>query len=214
MAPRIDRNAFKDLTIKAGQKVMYDVPVAGEPPPEITWTINGRVMPAEGDSHAKIETEDYNTKLAARNATRADSGAYTITAINSSGRDTVTVQVLVTDKPSPPKGPLDVSDVHKEGCKLKWEKPEDDGGLPLEGYLVEKMDTDSGLWVPVGKAKGTSMEVGGLVPGKEYKFRVSAVNKEGESEPLETLKPIVAKNPFGRCLLRCFYLTYLKLCIF
>lgn len=198
MAPRIDRGAFKDLTLKAGQKIFFDVGVIGEPPPEITWTIKGRVMPAEGDSHHKIDTEDYNTKLAARNATRADSGAYTITAINSSGKDVATVDVLVTDKPSPPEGPLHVNDVHKEGCKLAWKKPKDDGGVPLEGYLVEKMDTDSGLWIPVGKTKGTEMQVTGLVPNKEYKFRVSAVNKEGESEPLESLKPIVAKNPFGQ----------------
>lgn len=190
------------MTLKAGQKINYDVPVIGEPPPEITWNINGKVMPAEGNNHFKIDTEDYNTKLTARNVTRADSGAYTITATNSSGRDTVTVQVLITDKPSPPEGPLDVSDVHKEGCKLAWKKPEDDGGMPLEGYLVEKMDTESGLWVPVGKTKGEKMEVGGLTPGKEYKFRVCAVNKDGESEPLESLKPIVAKNPFdepGKC---------------
>lgn len=169
----------------------------GEPPPEITWTIGGKVMPAEGDSHYKIEMEDYNTKLIARNSSRADSGAYTITAINGSGKDVVTVNVLVTDKPSPPEGPLDVKDIHKEGCKLAWKKPKDDGGIPLEGYLVEKMDTDSGLWVPVGKVKGTEMEVNGLVPNKEYKFRVSAVNKDGESEPLESIKPIIAKNPFG-----------------
>lgn len=40
-------------------------------------------------------------------------------------------------------------------------------------------------------------EVLGLTPGKEYKFRVSAVNSEGESDPLETLQPVLAKNPFG-----------------
>lgn len=37
----------------------------------------------------------------------------------------------------------------------------------------------------------------GLTPDKEYKFRVTAVNAEGESEPLQTEKSIVAKNPFG-----------------
>lgn len=40
------------------------------------------------------------------------------------------------------------------------------------------------------------MEVLGLVPGHEYHFRVKAVNKEGESEALETLAPIIAKDPF------------------
>ena len=42
------------------------------------------------------------------------------------------------------------------------------------------------------------MDVTGLTPNKEYKFRVMAVNKEGESEPLETSEAIVAKNPFGQ----------------
>lgn len=195
VAPRIDRIAFKDLTISSGQKIYFDVPVIGEPPPEITWNINGKTMPAEGDSHHRIDTEDYNTKLTARNARREDSGSYTITAINSSGKDTVTVTVTVTSKPTPPEGPLDISNVHKEGCKLSWKKPEDDGGMPLEGYLVEKMDVENGLWVPVGKTKGTGMEVTGLTPGKEYKFRVSAINPEGESEPLESNK-MVAKNPY------------------
>lgn len=40
------------------------------------------------------------------------------------------------------------------------------------------------------------MDVKGLVEGHEYDFRVRAVNDEGESEPLETDKSIVAKNPY------------------
>lgn len=39
--------------------------------------------------------------------------------------------------------------------------------------------------------------VDGLTPKKKYKFRVKAVNKEGESEPLENDEPILARNPYG-----------------
>jgi hypothetical protein len=46
--------------------------------------------------------------------------------------------------------------------------------------------------------------VTGLQEGKPYKFRVKAVNKEGESEELETEKPIIAKNPFGELRIPCF----------
>jgi len=42
-----------------------------------------------------------------------------------------------------------------------------------------------------------ALEVTGLTPGKEYLFRVAAVNAEGESKPLEAEQTIVAKNPFG-----------------
>ena len=109
----------------------------------------------------------------------------------------------MTDKPGKPEGPLEVSDVHKEGCKLKWKKPKDDGGLPLSSYIVEKMDVTSGRWVPAGTVLDpdkTEHTVTGLEPGKKYEFRVKAVNEEGESEPLQTDTSILAKNPYGRFL--------------
>lgn len=43
------------------------------------------------------------------------------------------------------------------------------------------------------------MKVDGLIPGHDYKFRVKAVNKEGESEPLETIGTITAKDPYSKC---------------
>jgi len=43
--------------------------------------------------------------------------------------------------------------------------------------------------------------VTGLTPGKEYKFRVTAVNAEGESDPLQTEESIIAKNPFGNTVI-------------
>lgn len=106
---------------------------------------------------------------------------------------------IFTDKPGSPEGPLEVSDIHKEGCKLKWEKPKDDGGLPLSGYVVEKMDLASGRWVPAGfvDPTKTELEITGLEPGHKYQFRVKAQNEEGESEPLETNTAILAKNPYG-----------------
>jgi uncharacterized repeat protein (TIGR01451 family) len=68
----------------------------------------------------QIDNVDYNTKLVIRPVQRGDSGEYTVTASNSSGKDTVTVNVVVTDKPTPPEGPLQVllllrSDL---GCKM------------------------------------------------------------------------------------------------
>ncbi|CAG2059302.1 unnamed protein product, partial [Timema podura] len=181
----------------------------------------------------KIDSEDYKTTFVLLKAKRANTGVYKVTAKNTSGIDEVEVEISVLSKPSKPKGPLKVSDVTSEGCKLKWDKPEDDGGEPIDHYVVERMDTETGRWVPVVTSKtpeaelnilyhgwfspgivpaptcsvalftsdlavfGATTSVAGLNEGKEYQFRVKAVNAEGESEPLETEIPTLAKNPYS-----------------
>lgn len=54
--------------------------------------------------------------------------------------------------------------------------------------------------MPAGRSKEPNLVVSNLVPGQEYKFRVCAVNTEGESEPLVSDHSIIAKNPFGMLL--------------
>ncbi|ODM93780.1 Twitchin [Orchesella cincta] len=193
-APKIDRATMKEMQVKLGAVIKFDVKVSGEPPAKKIWSINGEEIKAGGN--IAIENEDYRVRLTITAATRAQSGKFTLRATNNCGEDECTVDVTVLSKPSKPKGPLDVSDIHKEGCTLNWNPPEDDGGAPIEFYAVEKLDPDSGRWIPIGKATEPKMLVGNLQPGQEYKFRVSAVNSEGESEPLETDKSIIAKNPF------------------
>ena len=114
-------------------------------------------------------------------------------------RSLLTAVVPFSDKPGRPEGPLEITDVHKNHCKLKWKKPKDDGGLPITGYVIEKMDTSTGRWQPAARADGdtTDTEVKGLEPGKRYEFRVKAVNEEGESEPLDGDQSILAKDPYG-----------------
>ena len=66
-------------------------------------------------------------------------------------------------------------------------------------YIVEKCEEGSGFWERLtGAQTGTTMAVKKLEPGKKYKFRVKAVNKMGNSEPLETKSAILAKNPYGK----------------
>lgn len=69
------------------------------------------------------------------------------------------------------------------------------GGLPVD-YQVSKLDPETGRWIPIGRVKEPKMIVKNLQPGQEYKFKITAVNDEGESEPLETDRSIIAKDPF------------------
>ena len=63
--------------------------------------------------------------------------------------------ICITGKPGKPKGPLDVTNVYDKGCRLKWQAPEDDGGLPIKEYEVEKMDLATGKWVRCGKVRNS-----------------------------------------------------------
>jgi len=194
LAPRIDRTNLKNITVKVGKNVKLDAKVIGEPPPTVEHFFKDLKM--ENDQFVKITNVPYNTTLEILNIKRKHNGKYTFKAHNRNGQDECTVEINVLGKAEKPQGPLEVDNIHAEGCTLSWKKPKDDGGCPIEHYDVEKFDVETGRWMRVGKAKGTDFEVTGLTPGKKYKFRVVAVNAEGDSEPLETDREILAKNPF------------------
>lgn len=200
LKPRIDRNTFKSITIKAGRTHKWSVDISGEPPPEVFWIWRDDV-PLTNTDRVKIENRDYHTDFTITNLTRKDTGKYTLKVVNRNGQDIETVELCVLGKPGTPQGPLKVEDITENGCKLKWKKPEDDGGVPIKEYELEKMDMATGKWVRVGHVPNTGandleFNVPNLNPGSEYKFRVTAVNDEGESEPLTTESSIIAKNPF------------------
>lgn len=70
--------------------------------------------------------------------------------------------------------------------------------LCFSSYIVEKKDKNSDKWERVSDCvTGTSFTIPKLKEGREYEFRVIAENQNGESEPLETSSPVLAKNPFG-----------------
>lgn len=53
--------------------------------------------------------------------------------------------IVLSDKPMPPQGPLEVSDITPETCCLTWKPPLDDGGSPITNYVVEKLETSTGV---------------------------------------------------------------------
>ncbi len=196
MPPRIERKQLKDITLSVGEMLKFEGNVIGEPPADVTWKKEDRIIETTRDKSLMITNVPYNTKLIIKSCKRSDQGEYTVLAENSVGKDKVIVNLTVLDKPGAPEGPLKASDVHSDGCTLKWKRPKDDGGSPIDYYQVEKLDPDTGLWIPCGRSQDTTLPVKGLKSKKKYKFRVKAVNPEGESEPLNGEEEIEAKEPF------------------
>lgn len=60
----------------------------------------------------------------------------------------LTSDCVYSARPSAPKE-LKFGDITKDSVHLTWEPPDDDGGSPLTGYLVEKREVSRKTWTKV-----------------------------------------------------------------
>lgn len=88
---------LKSVTIKAGRTHKWSVDVTGEPPPTISWVWRENT-PLVNTERIKIDNVDYHTDFCITNATRRDTGKYTLIAENASGKDQETVELTVLSK--------------------------------------------------------------------------------------------------------------------
>ena len=197
------------------QQLVLEIPVEGAPEPELWWRCNDQDVQTSitDEGQVKVKSSSNVAKMMFIPAKRHHCGKYMLMAKNKWGEDSAEVQIEVKGKPSMPTGPLKVSEVTKKGCLLQWGPPADNGGHEITHYEVEKMDVNSGQWLPIKNVKSFSLDVTNLVEGKSYKFLVRAVNQDGDSPDLETEEGIMAKNPFdppGKTILQRFLFILLR----
>ena len=95
-----------------------------------------------------------------------------------------------------PKQPAAVkySKVRRDSLTLEWEPSttHDEASAKLTGYIIEKQDTRKERWTHVSKVPPTvrSYEVGGLIPGAEYRFRIRPLSEAGDGEPIQLETPV------------------------
>jgi len=193
LLPYIDAKTMRDVTVEAKERVKFDVAIFGEPAPEITW------YKIEGDSKTSIEdlgdksivlmNTESHSKIVFNSITKAHAGAYGIVISNKSGEDSAKVNVKVLDRPEAPETPMKVS-VEGGAATLFWKKVKDDGGCAVQHYQVEKIDNEKSSWAACGHTQDNTIVIQGLIGGLTYQFRVSAVNRIGDSDPM-TSDPIV-----------------------
>lgn len=86
---------------------------------------------------------------------------------------------------------MEAADINKDSLTLKWEAPENDGGAPIEKYIIERRDKSEKVWNEVGtepavEGKNTyTLLDDKVVEGNEYYYRVRAVNKAGPGDPCD-----------------------------
>lgn len=87
--------------------------------------------------------------LTTKASKRSDAGPYKVTLRNRYGQDSVKLNVNVLDRPGPPQGPIEPTDIEADAMTLSWLPPKDNGGDEIINYVVEKKDPKTGEWTKV-----------------------------------------------------------------
>ena len=125
----------------------FFVHVLGEPPAhDVVWSIGGRELQEGAGNGIRIDnSKPYKSILIKDDLTRRDSGSLVCKATNMEGQATNQLEVSVVAKPPMCQDRLLVSNITSSSCRLTWQPPKDDGGLPLR-YIIEKYTSSGDSW--------------------------------------------------------------------
>lgn len=112
----------KVISAKLGEPFKIHIPYTGTPPDNVTLMKDGKPIPLPHGRFVLEVTPD-EVIITDMKAEKEDSGKYDVVLENEKGKDQVALSVNIKSPPDAPGGPLEVSSVTAEGCKLKWEPP-------------------------------------------------------------------------------------------
>ena len=171
----ISNEMRKTLIVKDGSSFTLTVPFRGKPVPNVMWNkadVDLRVR-------ASIDTRDTCTSVTVEQATRNDSGKYTVTLQNVAGKSTLTLVVKVLDSPGPPSN-VSVKDVTKNSAVVTWDAPENEGGAPVKNYHIDLREASKKGWTRItSKCHRLTYKLTDLQEGEVYYFRVTGENEYG-----------------------------------
>lgn len=106
----------------------------------------------------------------------------------------------IADKPGAPPLAPEIEAIGPKFVELSWQPPEHDGGSPIIGYILERMDVAGRTWMPINKVpiSDTKFKVNNLFEDIPYRIRVRAVNDEGIGEPSPETEQFYCREQKGR----------------
>ncbi|XP_066097851.1 myosin light chain kinase, smooth muscle isoform X1 [Saccopteryx bilineata] len=171
----------EDQKVRAGESVELLGKVTGTPPITCTW-MKFRKQIQESEL-IKVENSESGSKLTILAARQEHCGCYTLLVESKLGSRQAQVNLTVVDKPDPPAGTPCASDIRSSSLTLSWYGSSYDGGSAVQSYSVEIWDSVDRTWKELATCRSTSFNVQDLLPDRDYKFRVRAINVYGTSEP-------------------------------
>ncbi|CAM4685779.1 unnamed protein product [Caretta caretta] len=199
--PNVDKALLEKLMkepviVKAGQNAIVKIPFEGRKPVRATWLRDGDEL--LNDARIHIDKADSFTRLSISSTNRKDCGDYKVKLKNESGTLEASLKLEVIDKPQKPIGPIEVVDSSTTGITIRWKPPKDDGGRPVQNYIIERQQVGRKTWVTLGETSrdNSTFTTNKVGQDKSYRFRVRAVNAEGKSKALESDEVMAATKAF------------------
>ena len=106
---------------------------------------------------------------------------------------------VCADIPEPPNAPI-LEGTTATSISVSWDEPANNGGSPVSGYRLYMNDLLADdvfnlIYDGANYPASLSFTKTGLTPGKYYRFKVSSMNKNGESALSEESKFLAADFP-------------------
>ncbi|KAG5897344.1 hypothetical protein JTB14_030229 [Gonioctena quinquepunctata] len=157
---------------------------------EVEWLKNNKRIVKS--SRYSIHEEHRIRRLTVHNATVEDELEYTCTVEKYQLK--TSSKLKIGDKPSPPRGPLEISGMSDTSFTIEWKPSETDGGSPIIEYIIEMREEKSKTFKKIGATKGedTYIAVNYLEKGHGYNFRITSRNTIGVSDPYLPKETIIA----------------------
>ena len=123
---------------------------------------------------------------------------FRVRAVNSAGRGTASASpaAVAPGVPGPPCC-IDDTEIGPRYVAIRWGAPEYDGGAVITNYVIQYSTDDGVTWTtwPEPHGNGTLRTITGLADGIAHKFRVSARNAHGTSDPSPVSDPYTPWTP-------------------
>lgn len=124
-------------------------------------------------------------------------GVYNATAFiaNQAAGKTVNFVVSPDGSSALPSSPLNLVSAPSSASEvdLSWTAPQNNGGLPITGYKIERND-GNGFNV-IANSPTTTYQDKNLIPNPEHSYRVSAINSAGSSSPSNISAVMMPSSP-------------------
>lgn len=186
----------EETVAPVGSDVEFEVELSKEDA-EVTWW--SKETKIESSSRYTITKNRTFRKLVVHKVTIEDQHEYSCTVEKYNLK--TSTKLKLGDKPSPPRGPLEVSGMTAQSFTVQWQPPENDGNSPILEYIVEMKDTKSKRdFKKVGATKGnvTDLAVSELKKDHGYKFKIYARNAIGLSDPYCPEETVVAGSRISK----------------